>query len=55
MEMTMEDIRKEMRQIHLLKQAGPAGTNWHAHSVNALLNLRRTRHIDLQDHPHTEL
>jgi hypothetical protein len=54
-ELKMEDVQKEMRQVHLRKKAGLAGTTWYAHLVNALFNLRRTRHLDLQDHPHTEL
>jgi hypothetical protein len=54
-ELKMEDIQKEVQQVHLRKKAGLAGTNWYAHLANALLHLRRTRHIDLQDQPHTEL
>ena len=54
-ELKIEDIEKEMQQVHLRKKAGLAGTNWHTRLVNALLNLRRTRHIDLQYQPHTEL
>jgi hypothetical protein len=54
-ELKIEDIEKEMQQVRLRKKAGLAGTNWLTRLVNALLDLRRTRHIDLQDHPHTKL
>ncbi len=54
-ELKMEDTQKEMQQVHLRKKAGLAGTNWYTYLVNALLNLRRTSPIDLQDQPHRKL
>jgi hypothetical protein len=54
-ELKTEDMQKEMQQVHLHRKAELAGTNWRTRLVNTLLNLSRTRHIDLQDQPHTKL
>jgi hypothetical protein len=53
-QLRMEDMQNEMRQAHLLKEAGLSEPNWLARLVNALPKPRITRRKELQNRPSAE-